>query len=148
MFTFGTERGRDEVILVARLLLTLLFLVYGWGKLVDYGGTAAYMAQVGAPMPAIAALLAITVEVFVALAIAVGLFTRPLVLLLAAYTLATGLIGHPFWMSDGAARYMDAINFYKNISIMGGCLLLYVTGPGRHSLDARLRWHTARTAFN
>lgn len=148
MSTFGAERGRDEVILVARLLLTLLFLVYGWGKLMDYGGAAAYMAQVGAPMPAIAALLAITVEIFVALAIAVGLFTRPLVLLLAAYTLVTGLIGHPFWMSDGASRYMDAINFYKNISIMGGCLLLYVTGPGRHSLDAKLRWHTARTAFN
>jgi uncharacterized membrane protein YphA (DoxX/SURF4 family) len=33
---------------------------------------------------------------------------------------------------------MDAINFYKNIGIIGSCLLLYVTGPGRYLTDARL----------
>jgi len=39
---------------------------------------------------------------------------------------------------EGAARYGNAINFYKNISIIGGFLLLYVTGPGRYSIDAAL----------
>ncbi|HYZ34105.1 MAG TPA: hypothetical protein VE684_17675 [Crenalkalicoccus sp.] len=39
---------------------------------------------------------------------------------------------------EGAARYGNAINFYKNLSIIGGFLLLYVTGPGRYSVDARL----------
>jgi len=38
---------------------------------------------------------------------------------------------------EGAARYADAINFYKNISIIGGFLLLYVTGAGRYSVDRR-----------
>ena len=57
---------------------------------------------------------------------------------MAFYTLATALIGHTFWAEEGAARYGDAINFYKNISIMGGFLLLYVAGPGRYALDARL----------
>ena len=138
MTTFGSERVRDEAILVARILLVVLFLVFGWGKLTDYSGTAGYMAQAGAPVPSVAALVAIVVEVPVALAIALGVWTRPLALLLALYTLGTGLIGHPFWAMEGAARYANAINFYKNISIIGGFLLLYVAGAGRYSLDARL----------
>ena len=96
------------------------------------------MAQVGAPIPSVAALVAIVVEVFVALAIAIGVWTRPLALLLALYTLGIALIGHHFWTLEGAARNANAINFYKNIAIIGGFLLLYVTGAGKYSVDARL----------
>ncbi|UVF22750.1 DoxX family protein (plasmid) [Microvirga terrae] len=138
MTAFSAGRPNDGIILVARILLVALFLVFGWDKLTNYSGALAYMAQVGAPVPALAALVAIVMEVVVAFGLAVGLWTGPLALLLAVYTLGTGIIGHPFWAGEGAARYMDAINFYKNISIIGGCLLLYVTGPGRHSVDARL----------
>ena len=138
MTTFGSERVRDEVLLVARILLIVLFLVFGWSKLTGYTGTVGYMTQGGAPMPSVAALVAIVVEVFVALAVALGAWTRPLALLLALYTLGTGLIGHPFWTMEGADRYANAINFYKNISIIGGFLLLYVTGAGSYSVDARL----------
>ncbi len=128
----------SEAILVARLLLVSLFLIYGWDKLTGFAGTVAYMAQVGAPAPALAAAVAVLVEVVVALAIAAGLFTRPLALLLAGYTLAAGIIGHPFWEAEGLARYADAVNFYKNVSIAGGCLLLVVTGAGRYAIDARI----------
>ena len=138
MMTFGSERVRDEAILVARILLIVLFIVFGWGKLTDYAGTVGYMARTGAPVPSVAAAVAIVVEIFVALAVALGVWTRPLALVLALYTLGTGLIGHPFWAMEGAARYANAINFYKNISIIGGFLLLYVTGAGRYSVDARL----------
>ena len=138
MKTFGSERVRDEAILVARVLLAVLFLVFGWGKLTNYAGTAAYMAQAGAPLPPAAAVVAIVVEVFVALAIVLGAWTRPLALLVALYTLGTGLIGHHFWTMEGAARSANAINFYKNVAIIGGFLLLYVTGPGRYSVDERL----------
>ena len=138
MTTFGAERVRNEAILVARILLAVLFLVFGWGKLTDYAGTVGYMTRIGAPVPSVAAAVAIVVEVPVALAVALGVWTRPLALLLALYTLGTGLIGHPFWAMEGAARYANAINFYKNISIIGGFLLLYVTGAGRYSVDARL----------
>ena len=139
MTTFGVERIRDEAILIARILLIVLFVVFGWSKLTNYAGTTSYMAQTGAPVPSVAALVAIAVELFVGLAVAFGVWTRPLALLLALYTLGTGLIGHPFWTMEGAARSANAINFYKNISIIGGFLLLYVTGPGRYSNDARLR---------
>ena len=138
MATFGAERVRDEVILIARILLIVLFVVFGWSKLTDYTGTVGYMTQTGAPAPSAAAIVAIIVEFFVALAVALGAWTRPLALLLALYTLGTALIGHPFWTMEGAARYGNAINFYKNVSIIGGFLLLYVAGPGRYSVDAAL----------
>lgn len=138
MNTFGSDRIKDEGILVARFLLVLLFLIFGWGKLTNYSGTVAYMQQVGAPMPTIATLVAIFMEFFVSWAIVVGVFTRPLAVLLAVYTLGTALIGHDYWTMTGMARFEGEINFYKNISIIGGCFLLYITGAGKYSLDAKL----------
>lgn len=138
MKTFGSDRIKEEVILVARFLLVLLFLIFGWGKLTDYSGTVVYMQQVGAPMPPIATIIAIFMEVFVCSAILVGIFTRPLAVLLAIYTLGTALIGHHYWTMTGMAHFEGKINFYKNISIIGGCFLLYVTGAGKYSLDNKL----------
>jgi putative oxidoreductase len=138
MMQWSAERNRDEVILVARILLIVLFVVFGWSKLINYSGTVGYMTQTGVPVPSVATLVAIVVEFFVALAVAFGAWTRPLALLLALYTLGTALIAHHFWTMEGADRYANAINFYKNISIIGGLLLLYVTGAGKYSVDARL----------
>jgi putative oxidoreductase len=134
----SADRLSDIIILVARILLVVLYVVFGWSKLSDYSGTVTYMAQVGAPIPSVAALVAIVVEFFVALAVIFGAWTRPLALLLALYTLGTALIAHHFWTMEGTDRYANAINFYKNISIIGGFLLLYVTGAGRYSVDAQL----------
>jgi putative oxidoreductase len=137
MTPWSADRGADATVLVARILLVLLFVVFGWGKLTNYSATIGSMANVGVPLPSVAALVAIVVEFFIALAVAVGAWTRPLALLLALYTVATALIGHHFWSMDGAVRSANAINFYKNISIVGGFLLLYVTGGGKYSVDAR-----------
>ena len=147
--THAHGQFKDVAILVARILLAMLFLVFGWSELTNHAGTVGYMTQAGAPLPllalmefllelfdALGALVAIPIEVIIALAVAVGLWTRPLALLLALYTLGTALIGHPFWIMEGADRFAAAINFYKNLSIVGGFLLLYVTGAGRYSVDA------------
>ena len=139
MQNLGADRIKNEAILVARILLIMLFVVFGWSKLTNYSGTVGSMTQLNLPMPSVTALVVIAVEVFVALAIALGAWTRPLVVLLALYTLGTALIGHHFWTMEGAARNGNAINF-KNISIIGGLILLYVTGAGRYSVDARLGW--------
>jgi putative oxidoreductase len=138
MTTFGSERIKDGIVLAARILLVVLFLVFGWGKLTDYTGTVGYMAQTGVPVSPVAALVAIAVEFFASIAIILGVWTRPLAVLMALYALATGFIGHHYWTMTGAAQFANEINFYKNISIMGGFLLLYVTGAARYSLDAKL----------
>ena len=70
-------------------------------------------------------------------AVAVGVFTRPSALLMALYALGTALIGHPYWTMTGPEQLDAEINFYKNISIIGGLILLYVTGAGRYAVDAK-----------
>jgi putative oxidoreductase len=128
----------DELILAARLLLATLFLIFGWRKLRDFSGTIKQMVQLGVPAPVLAAAVALFMELPVAFAVAVGAFARPSALLMFFYTLGTALIGHRYWTMTGA-DYVDGMDsFYKNLSIMGGFLLLYVTGPGKYSLDRLL----------
>lgn len=138
MNDFGAGRIRDGVILVARILLIVLFVIFGWRKLTGYEETVGHFAQGGVPMPPIAAIVAIVMEFFAGLAILLGLWTRPLAALLALYTLATGVLGHHYWTLDGTAQAAALTHFYKNVSIMGGFALLYVTGAGKYSLDARI----------
>lgn len=128
----------DELILAARLLLATLFLIFGWRKLRDFSGTVSQMAQLGVPIPTLAAGVATFMELPVAFAVAVGAFTHPSALLMFFYTLGTALIGHRYWTITGA-DYVDSMDsFYKNLSIMGGFLLLYATGAGKYSIDALL----------
>jgi putative oxidoreductase len=128
----------DELILVARLLLATLFLIFGWRKVRDYSGTVSQMVQLGVPTPVLATVVSISMELPVAFAVAIGAFTRPSAALMALYTLGTALIGHRYWTVKGAG-YVDSLEgFYKDLSIMGGFLLLYITGAGKYSIDALL----------
>ena len=116
----------------------LLFVVFGWQKLTGYSGTIAYFAQSGVPLPSLAAPIAVIMELGVGIAIVLGLFTRPLAMLLGLYTLATAVLGHHFWTMSGAEQVEAEINFFKNVSIMAGLFVLYLTGAGRFSLDEKL----------
>jgi putative oxidoreductase len=133
-----TNGINDELILAARLLLATLFLIFGWRKLRDFSGTVSQMVQLRAPMPVLAAAVATFMELPVAFAVAIGAFTRLSALMMFFYTLGTAIIGHRYWTVKGPG-YVDSMDsFYKNLSIMGGFLLLYVTGPGKYSIDALL----------
>ncbi|WP_179402027.1 DoxX family protein [Burkholderia guangdongensis] len=126
---------RNLLLLIARIFLVTLFVMFGWQKLIHFSGTIAFMGKEGAPAPIVAAAVAVVMEVPVAIAILVGLWTRPLALLLAIYSIGTGLIGHQFWTLTGAEQMNNMIHFYKNIAIAGGCLALCAAGPGRFSFD-------------
>ena len=62
--------------------------------------------------------------------------SRVLQLCMFLYTLGAALIGHRYWTLTGAEQVDSMDAFYKNLSIMGGFLLLYVTGAGKYSIDA------------
>jgi putative oxidoreductase len=126
----------DGITLAARLLLATLFLIFGWRKLRDFPGTVSQMVQLGVPVPVLAAAVATFMELPVAFAVAVGAFTRASALLMFFYTLGTALIGHRYWEIKGPGRVDSMDGFYKNISIMGGFLLLCMTGAGQYSIDA------------
>ncbi|MDE1166506.1 MAG: DoxX family protein [Pseudomonas sp.] len=131
------DNQRNEFILVARILLMILFVISGWAKLTHFSGTVAYMGSLGAPVPEVATGIAIFMEFFAGIMIIAGFYTRPLALLFALFVLGTALIGHPFWHMVDPERATNQINFLKNVSIIGGLLLLVVSGPGRYSVDGR-----------
>lgn len=125
----------DIVILAARVFLAALFLIFGARKLRDLSGTVSQMMQDGVPTPVLAAVLATFMELPVSFAVALGAFTRPLAILMVFYTLGTSLIEHRYWTVTGP-KYVDLLEaFYKNLAIMGGFLLLLVSGAGRYSVD-------------
>ena len=129
------QRWRDELILLGRVLMMLLFVISGWGKLTGFQGPVGDMGTVGAPMPVVAAAIAVVMEFGVGIALLIGFWTRPLALLMALFVLGTALIAHTFWNVEGAMQTANMVQFYKNLSIMGGLLLLAVTGAGRYALQ-------------
>lgn len=134
-FEFG--QSRHLLLLIARIAIVLLFIIFGYPKLTGFDGTVQYMAASGAPMPMLAAVIAIIMEVPAAILIVLGFFTRPLAVIFVFYTIGTAIIGHHYWDMSGDAVLPNMINFYKNISIAGAFILLAITGPGAISIDRR-----------
>lgn len=132
----------DGAVLVARLFLAALFVIFGWRKLTDFAGTKAQMVRDGVPTPVLATLIAIFMELPVALAIAAGALTRLSAAAFCVYTLGTSLVEHRYWSMKGPAQLEAMEAFYKNLSIMGGFVLLCVTGAGSYSIDALLGFAT------
>ncbi len=115
--------------LAARVLLMLLFLVSGLGKLSDPAATQGYMAAMG--LPGILLWPTILFEIGTALCILFGFQTRAVAAVLAAFSLVTAFIFH-----HQLADQVQQIMFLKNLAIAGGFLLLACSGPGRYSVDA------------
>lgn len=134
-FDFG--QSRSLVLLIARIAVVVLFIIFGLPKITGFDGTVQYMTSLGAPMPMLAAIIAVIMEVPAAILIVLGFYTRPLAVLFVFYTLGTAIIGHHYWDMSGDAVTPNMINFYKNVSIAGAFLLLAVTGPGAISIDRR-----------
>ncbi|MEX5364442.1 DoxX family protein [Pseudomonas guariconensis] len=128
---------RDIIILLARVLLMILFILSGWSKLTGFEGTVNYMSSLGAPAPMLAAAIAVIMEFAVGILLILGFYTRPLAFLFALFVLGTALIGHPYWNMVDPERSANMTQFLKNMSIVGGLLLLAMSGAGRFSLDRR-----------
>ena len=129
------ERWRNELMLLARILMMVLFVMSGWGKLTGFQGTVGYMASTGAPMPTVAAAIAVVMEFGVGIALLVGFWTRPLAVLMALFVLGTSFIAHSYWSMEGAMEAANKIQFYKNLTIMGGLFLLAAVGPGKYAVQ-------------
>jgi len=128
---------QNPLALVGRILLALIFITSGFAKITGFDGTVGYIASKGLPMAALAAVLAIVVELGGGLAVAFGFMTRWAALALAVFSVAAGFAFHNYWGVPADQVMMQQINFWKNISIAGGFLALAAYGAGAISIDAK-----------
>src|SRR5579875_1558009 len=116
---------RDFLILVGRVLIGLIFVLSGWPKLMHIQASVAGLTQRG--FPEFIAYLGPPVEFFGGLAIVLGFLTNYAALLMLVFTLVATFTSHRFWQYTDPAQYrMQNINFWKNVSMMGGMILLFV----------------------
>ena len=127
------------VSLAGRILLALMFIPAGFGKLTNIGGTAGYIASGGLPFPSLLAVLAGALELFGGLALVIGFKVRWVGLAMALFTLAASMLFHPFWSVPEAQQMVTKLLFMKNISVVGGMLLISALGAGALSVDERNR---------
>ena len=128
---------QDSAALVGRILLALIFIISGYGKITGYAGTAGYMASKGLPLVALLLPLTILVELGGGLLIALGWKARWAAAVFFLFLIPVTLVFHNPAGLDAAAAQGQMIHLLKNLSIMGGMLGLFAFGPGGYSLDAK-----------
>ena len=116
--------------LVARILLAVLFVVGGIGKMGDVAGFAGYMASGG--VPAFLAWPAIIFELALGVSLILGYQARIMALLGAGFCVLAGILYH-----FAPADQMQMINFMKNLGIAGGLLMVFVHGAGPFAIDKK-----------
>jgi putative oxidoreductase len=126
--------NRDIAALVARVMLAALFIISGFGKIGGFEGTAGYIASKGMPLPSLMAAGAIAVEFGAGLLLLVGYRARWAAMAIFLFMIPTTLIFHNFWSAPPDKAMMEQIAFLKNVSIMGGLLMVWAFGPGRLAL--------------
>ncbi|WP_027169904.1 DoxX family protein [Mesorhizobium sp. WSM3224] len=129
---------RNALLLVSRLLLAALFVPSGFQALTNITGTISYFASLGLPLPTLAAWGTGLFEMIAGLLILVGFQTRIVALLLAAFSIVAGFIGHYGQDADDATlAFMHQQMLMKDIAIAGGFLALAMSGAGAWSADGR-----------
>jgi putative oxidoreductase len=127
----------NAVALAGRILLAAIFVISGFGKIGGFEGTVGYIASKGLPMPQVLAALTVALELGGGILLIIGFKARWVALLFFLWLIPTTFIFHKFWGIDAAQVQMQQMNFLKNVSIMGGMLLLFAFGPGAYSLDKK-----------
>ena len=127
-----TDKINDTLILLARLAIAALFLQAGIGKLFEIPGFAASLATKGVPFSGIAVYLVILVEILGAFALILGVKAKETSTILLIFTCIATLLSHAFWSFPDEVRDAQQGQFFKNLAIIGGLLLYFVTGPGKY----------------
>src|SRR6266550_1593834 len=127
---------QNFLLLAGRVLMGWIFVESGWRKLFGMDAFIASLANRRVPYASVLGWIGAAAEFFGGLALLLGAWTRCAALVLIVFTIVATLIGHRYWeLTDAAARRMQQSHFAKNVTIIGGFLLLLVTGGGRFSVD-------------
>lgn len=125
----------QSVLLAGRVLMSLLFIYFGYLKLMNFGGSVGYFAKWGFPMPEVTSVIAIVFELGFGILLAIGWKTRWWAWALVLYVVIATAVAHRFWTYEAAQAFNQTSHFFKNVSIIGGLLYIAAMGPGRYSVD-------------
>lgn len=122
--------------LAGRILITAIFLISGYHKIIGFAAVSGMMAKAGMPMPDVLLVGAIAFELGGALMVLLGWHACLGALLLVAFTVPATIMFHNFWAVD-AAQYQNQFNhFMKNLAMIGGLFYIMAMGSGPFSLKS------------
>lgn len=132
----STTLSTSKLYPIGRALAGVLFLVSGIGKVLGFAGVAAWMNSAGIPAAGVLLVLTILLEVGGGLALITGFQARLAALALALFLVPVTLVFHGFWHAD-AAEFQNQLNhFLKNLSILGGMLVIFGIEQERAAVQA------------
>lgn len=123
------------LLFVGRIFMSLIFVIAGGVKIIDFNQTALLIHSMGVPMSEVALVVAIVLELGGGLLLFLGLYTRLASLLLLVFVVLVTYYFHSFWEYQGPAQVSNIHHFLKNLFIFGGLLYTFVHGAGKFSLD-------------
>jgi putative oxidoreductase len=110
-----------------RLLMAIIFLVAGSGKALGFASTVAFFGKLGIPMPEVATVVSIIVELGGGLALLAGFQLVIVSAVMGVFTIAAALFAHRFWdVADPMAHMQQMNNFLKNVAMSGGFVMVIV----------------------
>ena len=130
--TSNSNGDQSALPLIGRILMAIVFIMGGIGKLSAPAATQGYIAAVGLPVPLLAYIVALIVELGGGLLLLVGYRTKLVAAVLAAFCVVTALVFH-----HALGDQNQMIHFLKNFAMAGGLLQIVAFGPGRIGLDRR-----------
>lgn len=128
---------QNPLALIGRILLAILFVPAGFGKIAGFAGAVGYSTAMGLPMAQVGVAIALVIELFGGLALLIGYRTRIAAIALAVFTLVASFFFHAYWSLPAEQQMMQQLMFFKNIAITGGLLAFAAFGAGAFSVDAR-----------
>ena len=137
----------DALLTLGRIFIAVMFVMSGIEKFLGIDQTAQMIASKNLPMPMVAAFATAALELGGGVLIVLGWQTRMAALALAAFTAVATYFFHDFWnMPPGAEHTNNMIHAMKNLSVIGGFLMLAAVGAGRYSIDGPRIVHDKRPA--
>lgn len=125
--------------LIGRMLLASVFLMTALvNKIPEFHHVAEQMAQEGVPFPRLMLVGAIVFLLAGSLSLIAGFKARAGAVLLLIFTISGTYFFHHFWTYTDPAQMQEHLkSFMKNLSIVGGLLLIAANGPGAFSFDSK-----------
>jgi putative oxidoreductase len=128
----------DILLLAGRVLLGWLFLASAWGKFSNMAGFTGYLTNLKVPGAEFWAWVAAPVEFLIGITLILGIATRYAALVCVIFLIVATALAHRYWEYPPAQVMAQYNNFLKNLALLGGALLVFVTGAGRLSIDRML----------